>query len=441
MSQVRHEIPVSVRNPVVRAHCFDDRHLLPGLAYIDILFQAFTSTGVPLDELELRDLAIHRALVVSPDEVVRLHIDGSGEGDEWTVHVDGRVDGHDHPKPRRYAVATMARRAQAMRPSGRDLDWNVVQSTSTEPLPMQEIYAASARLGLQHGDYMKADGLVYTTDEAIYVDCQLGADARADADDVLFHPALVDACVVGATAVLSTLDPAGYEAALPLSYGGFAASRALGAACMARVMRDGVRRENGLTWLSMDFFDLQGRKIAELRDFASKRLPPSRRLAHDDGAGGDIVGAAAPPPSDGTDVTPTGDASSLAAFIRDAIAQRLRIGAATIRGDVDFYELGIDSTGLLELAHAIQSHLRRKLPPTLLFQFSSVDEVVAHLVETAASAAVLPGPKPPVTTAVSPPSTDARRDDDIAVIGIDGRFPQAADIERFWEKLRAGADC
>ncbi|MBB4730100.1 beta-ketoacyl synthase N-terminal-like domain-containing protein, partial [Xanthomonas arboricola] len=436
---MRHEIPVSIRNPVVRAHSFDDRYLLPGLAYIDILFQAFTASGVPVDELELRDLAIHRALVVAPDEVVRLRIDASGEGDEWLVHVDGHVDGHDPAKARRYAVATMARRRLAMHVFGQNLDWNAVQSTSAEPLSMQEVYAASALVGLLHGDYMKADGLVYTTDEAIYVDCQLGADARADADDVLFHPALVDACVVGATAVLSTLDPNGYEAALPLSYGRFAASRPLGGACMARVMRDGVRRENGLTWLSMDFFDLEGRQIAELRDFASKRLPPSRRLAHDDDDGGAGDLAAGPPSPSKTEAAPTVDASLLATFVRDAIARRLRIDAAAIRGDIDFYELGIDSTGLLELAHAIQAHLHRKLPPTLLFQFSTIDEVVAHLVETAASAIFVAGPKPSATPAVT--STDERRDDDIAVVGLCGRFPQAGNVERFWEKLCAGADC
>ncbi|NHI05599.1 polyketide synthase modules-related protein [Streptomyces sp. KO7888] len=46
-----------------------------------------------------------------------------------------------------------------------------------------------------------------------------------------------------------------------------------------------------------------------------------------------------------------------------------------------------------------------------------------------------------VETAASPVGTGATAPGDVAVIGVSGRYPQAADLEEFWENLRAGRDC
>ncbi|MEU1463181.1 SDR family NAD(P)-dependent oxidoreductase [Streptomyces sp. NPDC005727] len=48
--------------------------------------------------------------------------------------------------------------------------------------------------------------------------------------------------------------------------------------------------------------------------------------------------------------------------------------------------------------------------------------------ETAAAATTGPEPAP-------------ARDGDIAIIGVSGRYPQAADLDEFWQNLRAGRDC
>ncbi|MFC0498024.1 SDR family NAD(P)-dependent oxidoreductase [Streptomyces mutabilis] len=75
-----------------------------------------------------------------------------------------------------------------------------------------------------------------------------------------------------------------------------------------------------------------------------------------------------------------------------------------------------------------------------------------------ASATTAPAPAPPVTapappvTATAPPVTEtapatasappqpSSDTDDIAVIGIAGRYPQAADLDAFWQNLRTGTD-
>ncbi|MFJ9833562.1 SDR family NAD(P)-dependent oxidoreductase [Streptomyces sp. NPDC101169] len=54
-------------------------------------------------------------------------------------------------------------------------------------------------------------------------------------------------------------------------------------------------------------------------------------------------------------------------------------------------------------------------------------------------------PLPAVETPAEPeavrPEPEAVRPGDIAVIGVGGRYPEAADLDEFWQNLRAGRDC
>ncbi|MFF8475161.1 SDR family NAD(P)-dependent oxidoreductase [Streptomyces sp. NPDC015414] len=45
------------------------------------------------------------------------------------------------------------------------------------------------------------------------------------------------------------------------------------------------------------------------------------------------------------------------------------------------------------------------------------------------------------TAVVADPEPESARDGDIAVIGVSGRYPEAADLDEFWLNLRAGRDC
>ena len=148
--RITHEILISVRNPVLRDHRFEARHLLPGLAYIDILFQTFLRHGLKVADLELRDLAIHRPLIVTPEHDIVLHIEAIARDDaEWDVELTGRRRGAPDSEPARcYAVASMMRRRQ---PVAYDevLAWNGVPAAAATTLQLSAIYDASNRHGIE----------------------------------------------------------------------------------------------------------------------------------------------------------------------------------------------------------------------------------------------------------------------------------------------------
>ncbi|MPZ78879.1 MAG: SDR family NAD(P)-dependent oxidoreductase [Actinophytocola sp.] len=126
------------------------------------------------------------------------------------------------------------------------------------------------------------------------------------------------------------------------------------------------------------------------------------------------------------------------------LADELRLPAARIEADTPFSALGIDSVNVLRLNELLEREFG-PVPKTVFFQNSNVAELADHL--AARSAATPPAPAVTVTStaghaAAAPVAAAHGRDSqDIAVIGLAGRYPMAADVEEFWRNLVEGRDC
>jgi acyl transferase domain-containing protein/SAM-dependent methyltransferase/acyl carrier protein len=142
-------------------------------------------------------------------------------------------------------------------------------------------------------------------------------------------------------------------------------------------------------------------------------------------------------------------------YLVKAIAEAVRLPAATIRPDAPFTTYGVDSILVLHLT----SRLERDFGPlskTLFFEYGSVALLsryfaVQHrdrLVQITNGAAPIK-PAPPLRSTPQSELVPRRveravygtADADIAVIGISGRFPMAAEWRQFWSNLVAGRDC
>ena len=112
-----------------------------------------------------------------------------------------------------------------------------------------------------------------------------------------------------------------------------------------------------------------------------------------------------------------------------------------------FFELGGTSVKAIELINQLQSKLKIKIPivqffrnPTLFgltaYLWQSAKEVMAKLFPAEAAQRV------PQETDQAVKSLRARVQtyEDIAIIGMAGRFPGAADLDIFWENLKAGVE-
>jgi len=143
-------------------------------------------------------------------------------------------------------------------------------------------------------------------------------------------------------------------------------------------------------------------------------------------------------------------------FLAELIAGELKISTDKMDCQAGFYEYGIDSL-IINHFNSKMEKLLGSLPKTLLYEYNSINELTEYFVQNhkLLLQKYFSGLKhekerrkntqPPQaysTLTVSETEIDNTRctGNDIAVIGMAGRFPGAADIEGFWDNLKAGKD-
>jgi polyketide synthase PksN len=78
------------------------------------------------------------------------------------------------------------------------------------------------------------------------------------------------------------------------------------------------------------------------------------------------------------------------------------------------------------------------LPKTLLFEYSTIGEIANFISQNIAPPTLTDMTMPEATPQARPEQPFIR---DIAVIGMHGRYPEAEDLNQFWQNLKDGKDC
>ncbi|WP_031040677.1 beta-ketoacyl synthase N-terminal-like domain-containing protein [Streptomyces sp. NRRL F-5650] len=440
---------LSLRNPFVAGHLVRGQALLPGLAYVDLILQAFARHGHPHTGLELRTLSLYHPLTVGPGQVVPLALEAEEDthrAGTWRVRlVSGDVE---------HVTAQVHRTGAVSFP--RVLDLAAERAAATDVLDLADVYRHCRDQHLVHEGSMRCRGTVHRGPAGTLVELEVADEARADAPHLLAHPALLDAAAVAA-GYGASLGTSGQPLHLPLCYESFRATEALTERCTARIPADSVHRAGDLLTLTIEFYAPDGRQVAELRGFTSKPQPP----------------AAAPVPPPATPLVDGRDDGGWEPVLRAELARELRRAPEDVDAALGFYEMGLDSAALLRVVNALQRRADATLPPSLLFEYTTVPALSAWLTAHHPSTAHRPAPAPvaapgPVQTpppapapgpvpgpaqtpaSVSVPAASSTPaptgipagDEEcvLAVVGMSGRYPGAPDLDAYWNNLRSGVD-
>ncbi|WP_438036429.1 SDR family NAD(P)-dependent oxidoreductase [Sorangium sp. So ce204] len=160
------------------------------------------------------------------------------------------------------------------------------------------------------------------------------------------------------------------------------------------------------------------------------------------------------------------------AHLRELLSRHIKLPASAIRSRDPFERFGIDSLMIVTLIRELERHFG-ELPKTLFFEHQTLEELAGYFAEHHAAAIqrqagagaalprraapISPGPAPraaaqaekaaaPITAQPIQPSGHAAATtvpglEEIAIVGVAGRYPMADDLDEFWSNLRQGRDC
>ncbi|MGW1409041.1 SDR family NAD(P)-dependent oxidoreductase [Streptomyces sp. NPDC002403] len=166
--------------------------------------------------------------------------------------------------------------------------------------------------------------------------------------------------------------------------------------------------------------------------------------------------AAAPQPEEvEPHITPDGTSDAVPDATRDewvartvcaTIAQVLVMEPDEVDGGLAFADYGLDSILAVRLVHLLNDTLRLDLSTGVVFDHSSADRLVAHLlteyagIGPAAPPPAVAGEARPRTTPGSLPAQRPAAHAPIAIVGMSGRFPGSDTLDDLWKHLENGDD-
>ncbi len=474
MKTINKQIALSLKNPIIQNHVVYGQEVLPGLAYIDMLYQIFREHGYDYSRLQLRNLSIYRPLAVGNNAVVVLRIQCKEVSNgHWQITVEGqeKQNGQLLANSKQYVKAEMLEGPQTNFEESLALD--EMAGNAGRSIMLDELYQQCLSQELVHTGMMKAEGQIHELDANVLMDIAVGSEYQSQAGHFMFHPALIDGSGVGSNHLLAALLDGEQRLYLPLFYESFRASELLQDGCFTRIQRSSFRREKELVYLTLEYFNRAGKKVAELNNFTSKLVrgaelinPERKEIAQSEqeqniGKKRSIVHAPMERVSqEGTEY------EEIELFLRQLFAERLGKAEDEIETDIGYYQMGLDSPGLLQVVETIGNQICAGLSPTLLFEYTTVSELATYLAKHYCGAfqaslpeteeAVAPSCAEPITpTAAGEITTHRIRetedsfsrtttpgvDTEIAIIGMAGRYPQAGNIHEYWNNLKEGKDC
>ncbi|MCP6681309.1 beta-ketoacyl synthase N-terminal-like domain-containing protein [Bacillus nakamurai] len=158
-------------------------------------------------------------------------------------------------------------------------------------------------------------------------------------------------------------------------------------------------------------------------------------------------------------------------FIKETLAKSIKLSPERIHVETSFEKYGIDSILQVNFIRELEA-LTGELPKTILFEHTNTKELAAYLLENfpdklqkafvteqappekKKTAPIIKKETPPVIETrrfikeepkapkPEPAAVSARSDcEDIAIIGISGRYPLSDTLDELWEHLQAGDSC
>lgn len=372
--QYRQDIRFNSNNPILKNHIVSGNHLLPGLAYIDLIYQCLNAQQFDVCAFELRDLTIHQPLMTTGTGTlpVTIAIDSS-DARLWVVSVTStnintdtsNNTGAAATKPVKYATAKLTPSRAAPAFSEPDLEVVNLDKRETHTRDISESYAICQAQGIVHTGLMKANGWVATHNNRDIICVEI--DPAQQQFEFIFHPGLIDGAAV-ATMEPSRLQASGEQGGqaptdlfLPLYFKSFRASEPLGKRCFVTVNRASVQQSDDLSHLDMTFYNELGKPVAQLTRFTMKRVRSN------------VL------PAQSTAEPAATLHSKLQLFLTGVFAEKLNRDPAQIRPENEYYELGLNSSTLLDIVADLDAQLGLSLPPTTLFEHPTIEKLSAFI--------------------------------------------------------------
>ncbi|TQJ03209.1 phosphopantetheine binding protein [Amycolatopsis cihanbeyliensis] len=382
---------VRASDPVLRDHTVHGTNILPGVSFLDMIFRILRARGVDTTGVELRKVLFQQAVAAGEDFDAELEFTFTWRDGRYHITATSRAVPHAGAPGEAGQVLVCELLLTPGDPGvPGELDLPALRRAASTTVDMAQLYGTVRTAGIVHGEFMRSGGTLHVGADELLADLELSPRAAAYVDHFPLHPAALDA---------ATLLPSQFAGHFERRFGHLARGerkpyipvfiesfRAHGGT--GRYSHVHVRppryagADADLNTCDLDFYDEHGRGLISVRGLTSKRVREAESITRL--AGTERASAPAAPVA-GAEPAPR--AAGLEALVRGLLAEKLDLAPDALDDDRGFYELGLDSMALLQVAQELEGALGLELYPTLLFEYNTVAGLAGYLREAGATGA------------------------------------------------------
>ena len=272
----------------------------------------------------------------------------------------------------------------------RKLDVEAFKLRATPPVDIEEAYTLMRKINIRHYAAMKASGNIYRSPDgrSVMGELRLHDEVRPCINHFYLHPVFMDAATIVPELFADQMsEPSGLH--IPLYIESFQAVPHPQETCFVYVPQsENNHRSEGMVYYDLELYNIDGERVAFFKRFGVKEVRSKEMILQLEQM--DDVPVTLPPRLPEVQIQNISTERALEEQLRTIIAAVLHKPAHEISLEMGFYDQGLDSGNLLELAQLLEKKLNTKLYPTLLFEHPTIKKLAAYLAEKQDVTSVLP---------------------------------------------------
>jgi len=473
-----YQTKVNVTDFILRDHLVHSTHIMPGVVFLDIACRMLEQEKILPETIELKNIFFKEAVAVSGniEKLIRITLepDETLGGCQSVIkagsqYIKNGIPLHSHQSENFSSDLFFNKSAL----SGH-IDIDDLKRRAVNIVDMDTAYASIRSMDISHHIFMKATGSIFLGED--YALAEIGlSDPALDISDMFFiHPVFLDAASIVSFFFNYKRQAVG-KPYIPIHIASFRAGGALRQRCFIYVKkRKQTSHSNDVIYMDMALYNERGEIAVLIKKMAAKRIRSEgmiRELLNEiseeecSGRYELLDGTDHQKPSRSSeDLVVQPDSGPKLITSQNSLGKRiedeLRLMFAALADkpleevdtDKGFYDLGFDSSHLLQMARTLEKKIGKELYPTLLFEYPTFGELARYIEENHPERFQRELKHQPADNKAGrnnhhPERPLKRKDkkplktDDIAIIGLAGRYPLAEDIRRFWDRVASGEDC
>ncbi len=380
---------------IVRDHRVHDVRIMPGVTFLDLVYKALSEEKYDISNIEIHEILFEEPVATSELYERKIQLEIMADDTEGTIV--GRSQRMQNGKvlDGKWTENFKCKFVVGSKLTRNSIDVNAIKNEATTKKDMDECYSWARKVKIQHYEFMKALGTVYVTPKDKLGELHYSSLAKEYSAYAFLHPAVLDSSTIipieERIQKEYEIDGDEVKPYIPMYIKRFKVYERITGDCYVYIkefkQEDNIARDIYKTDILI--YSLEGILLAEFQELTYKKVRNKNLIEMLIQAPGSKEKnkrkrGRKKKSSFVQNVEPSehGDMREyIVSELKGMLAQVIEEEIGKIEENVGFYDLGLDSSSLLLIVKMLEDRLNEKLYPTLLFEYTTIQELADFLNE------------------------------------------------------------